>query len=261
MTIWTEGLYDLGEEYDWLEFFAGHANGTGAVRLRGFRGAKFDIQYFADYRDSADLGTTNFMDITTPAGFCLGIIFLLKCRSYKFVAWFGLTCSSFSSMNASTSGRSPSSSTGHDFRPTVQEGNLMVERVCLLCALTVALGGTFIVEQPGGSSVEYYPTFRGLCTSLMRNDGVAAVSRVGWYMGYYFGTSLKRQYAYSNSPAVRKLQRDKVQATQRLCNLGKIKTVTRVKHPSGKERFSGTSQLKGTERLRQDLSMCCSVTI
>ena len=60
------------QEYDWLEFFAGHANGTGAVRLRGFRAAKFDIEYFADYRNSAaSAGTTNFMDITTPAGLWL----------------------------------------------------------------------------------------------------------------------------------------------------------------------------------------------
>ena len=78
------------------------------------------------------------------------------------------------------------------------------------------------------------------------------VSRVGWYMGYYFAKSLKRQYAYSNSPAIRKLERDKVQATRRLCSLGKIQTVTRVKHEIGKERFTGTGQLKGTERLRQD---------
>ena len=62
MVIWTEGLYDLTEawraisdlaaallqnvslkEYDWLEFFAGRANATHAVRLRGGIGARFDL--------------------------------------------------------------------------------------------------------------------------------------------------------------------------------------------------------------------------
>ena len=47
-------------------------------------------------------------------------------------------------------------------------------RVYLLCLLTTALGGTWILEQPSGSAVEYYPSWRRLCTSLMRVDLAAA---------------------------------------------------------------------------------------
>ena len=49
-----------------MEYFAGLANGTRAARLRGAQGVRLDITYF-DPDNSGDC-TTNFMDITTPAG-------------------------------------------------------------------------------------------------------------------------------------------------------------------------------------------------
>ncbi|CAE7655431.1 unnamed protein product [Symbiodinium sp. CCMP2592] len=84
MVIWTEGLYDLSEagqrlfEFDWLEFFAGHANGARAV-------------------------------------------------------------------------------------------------VTLLCYLITACGGCWILEQPSGSLMEYYPTWRHLLVALFQVDGMGAV--------------------------------------------------------------------------------------
>ena len=84
MVIWTEGLYDLTEawraisdlaaallqnvslkEYDWLEFFAGRANATHAVRLRGGIGARFDLEYWCPGK----AGSSNYHDITSPSGF------------------------------------------------------------------------------------------------------------------------------------------------------------------------------------------------
>ncbi|CAE7241486.1 unnamed protein product, partial [Symbiodinium sp. KB8] len=119
-------------EFDWLEFFAGHANGTRAVRLRGFKGARFDLKYFED-----NGGHSNYQ-----------------------------------------------------------------------------------------------------------------VSRVGWYMGAYFANSLKRQFAYANSPAIRRLDRGQLQVTRaRLQRTNhKIKTRRVYTNKAGKTCYQGTKQLKDTEK-------------
>ena len=82
------------------------------------------------------------------------------------------------------------------------------------------------------------------------------MSRVGWMMGDYFAKSLKRQYAYANSPTIRKLDKNQDQpagrsrvVTSRQCGLGKVKTTTVYKDSKGKKRYQGSSELKGTETL------------
>ncbi|CAE7467979.1 unnamed protein product [Symbiodinium pilosum] len=151
MVIWTEGLYDLSEAYDWVEYFAGTANATRAARLRGAAGGKAN----------------------------------------DFVAWYG------------------------------------------------------------GSLAEYHPVWRSLLVHLYQIGGVGAVSRVGWYVGAFFAKSLKRQYAYSNSPAIRALDRSHLQGIYRgrLCQAAKVKTANVYFDKKGKKRFIGTSQLKNTETL------------
>ena len=39
-------------------------------------------------------------------------------------------------------------------------------RTCGLCYVIVALGAAFILEQPRGSVLEYYPTFRQLLVDI-----------------------------------------------------------------------------------------------
>ena len=48
-------------------------------------------------------------------------------------------------------------------------------RVCLLLMLATCLGGAWVLEQPGGSALEFYPTFRWLITRLIAIDGVKSV--------------------------------------------------------------------------------------
>lgn len=48
-------------------------------------------------------------------------------------------------------------------------------RICLLLMLTTALGGTWVLEQPAGSALEFYPTFRWLITQLISISGVKSV--------------------------------------------------------------------------------------
>ncbi|CAE7639101.1 unnamed protein product [Symbiodinium sp. CCMP2592] len=259
MVTWAEGLYDVDLAYDWVEFFAGRANCTSAARVRGASGLKLDIEYGnrGKKKSNGKKCKSDYMDINSCSGFCLAIICLLNCRKNDFVAWFGLKCSSWCGMNRATSGRSPSSSTGYSHAPTVQAGNRMLERVYLLCLLVVALGGCYILEQPAGSAVEYYPSWRRLCTSLISIDGTAAVNRVGWYMGAFFARTLKRQYAYSNSPKIRLINRSPLQVSAKM----RTRPTKYYVDKNGKKRFLGLKQLKDTENLEPHGWFCwCSTT-
>ena len=70
-------------------------------------------------------------------------------------------------------------------------------------------------------------------------------------MGAYFANSLKRQFAYANSPAIRRLDRGQLQVTRaRLQRTNhKIKTRRVYTNKAGKTCYQGTKQLKDTEML------------
>lgn len=49
-----------------------------------------------------------------------------------------------------------------------------LERISLLLLLVTACGGCWILEQPGSSTLEFYPTFRWAITRLIDIDGIKA---------------------------------------------------------------------------------------
>ena len=145
------------QELQWLEFFAGKAACTYAMRRAGYLSARFDKLYF----DPAckRKRKSNWHDILTPAGFMslgwilpeiclsvhvvdvanwpyetfsaqlsLAIVFILKGKKTDFLAWFGIKCSTWVSINQGTSMRSICSSVGDGRKPSVAEGNSMLER-------------------------------------------------------------------------------------------------------------------------------------
>ena len=162
-------------------------------------------------------------------------------------------------------------------------------RISLLLILTVALGGVFVLEQPGGSLLEFYPTFRWALTQLIEISGIetaqnlvawilllmmlinlihhpplrvnyisvaqylwnlAKVCRVSWSMGAFGGETAKPQYAYSNSPAIRKLHHYRPTSTNHVKEDHlKVQTCKKYKNRDGKDCYVGTKQLKDTEKL------------
>jgi len=130
---------------------------------------------------------------------------------------------------------------------SVGEANKMLERISLLLILTVALGGVFVLEQPGGSILEFYPTFRWALGRLIDIHGIDAVSRVHWSMGAFGGETAKPQYAYSNSPAIRKLYHFRPTANKVKKVHTKVETCRKYKNRDGKDCYVGTKHLKDTE--------------
>ncbi|CAK9087129.1 Uncharacterized protein SCF082_LOCUS41189 [Durusdinium trenchii] len=244
MVIWTQGLYDLKEDYDWMEFFAGNAACTTYTRLQGHRGVKFDLKY----NQHVPPGSINYMDINSPSGFVLAIVFILKGRVDQFVAWFGIKCSSWTQINTGTSARSPCASIGDTMRKSVAEANKMLERICLLVILVVCRGGCWILEQPNGSMLEFYPCFRWAIGQMIEIDGVKSVSRISWWMSKFGAATAKPQYAYSNSPSIRKVHRYESQPSKVKKDMkAKVQTCRKYTNKQGKECYVGTSELKDTE--------------
>lgn len=52
---------------------------------------------------------------------------------------------------------------------------LMVPRLCLALIFVTALGGTWAVEQPENSMLEYFPPFQALLAALYQAFGGSAV--------------------------------------------------------------------------------------
>ena len=142
----------------------------------------------------------------------LAILALLRCVAHDFACHFGIKCSSFSKVNCGTSRRSACDPIGFCEYHSVRIGNILLERTgferfnmdhifisiisthvnqfeficpsirnCLFCRtsllvlLTTALGGVWTLEQPSGSVLEYYPTWREVMCNIFRTGGDHAV--------------------------------------------------------------------------------------
>ena len=56
-----------------------------------------------------------------------------------------------------------------------QQLEFLARRICLLLMLTSCLDGAWVLEQPNGSLLEFYPTFRWVITRLIEASGIQSV--------------------------------------------------------------------------------------
>ena len=160
-------------------------------------------------------------------------------------------------------------------------------RTVLLCYLISTLGGCWLLEQPFGSVLEYYPTFRQMmlhhfliarahaaaflnieryCTDtieflvmripyrvLLANPTCSSskVHRVAWWMYHYDAPTPKRHYAWSNSRQVKCLDKGRLNMVKyKACRKAKeVVTAKRFRNKDGKQCYQGTKQLRDTEQL------------
>lgn len=240
LIYFTKGLYDLDEEFHWLEFFAGFSACTRAIRRKGLMGARFDINFVKNTKGRK----SNWMDFLTSSGLLLGVVYILKMRPDDAVAWFAMKCSSLVHMNSGTSRRSPCDAAGNLDAPSVSYTNALLERVICLMMLVSAVRGTWCLEQPGSSVLEFYPAFLHFITYHYRFFRTTqSVWKVKWWMGCYGGKSPKRQYGYSSSRAILRLDVGwkRVMKTR-------VKTVKHYTNKNGARKYVGTKHLRETER-------------
>ncbi|CAE7276232.1 unnamed protein product [Symbiodinium sp. CCMP2592] len=218
------------------------------MRNKSFKSGRFDKKYNQRHPGHR----SNFMDINDPSGFLLACYFILRGCPDNFFAMFAVMCSSFTKMNAGTSKRSKCSSMGFDAFPSVSYSNKLLERSVLLIYLVTALGGTWFLEQPSQSVLEYYPTFRKMLLDLFNVQGGDAVFDTRWWMCQYGAPTPKRHYAYSNSDKIYLLNQGKlyVKCGQR------SQTVSRKRNAEGKQCYTGAKHLRPTE-----CPGCCSCQV
>ncbi|CAL1145636.1 unnamed protein product [Cladocopium goreaui] len=247
MILWTPTLR-CSEEFETLEFFAGRGNLSRCMRLSGRKTCSFDILYKSGKGRSRPYGS-NAMDINSTSGYALCILALL-CTKIRFLATYAIKCASWTAVNRGTSGRSACASIGHEGFASVDNSNTMASRTCLLCLLTTALGGTWAVEQPELSVLEYFPPFLALLTALYKAYGETAVYRAKWYMLHYGSLTPKPHYAWCNSNAIQGLNMGRLLGWKKRLALGdipKVKTCETYKDKNGKTRYKGTAALRKTE--------------
>ena len=147
--------------------------------------------------------------------------------------------------------------------------------ICLL-QLCTARHGVCVLEQPGSSVLEYYPTWLYFLRCLYEFYGMASVGylvsvcfiavkhliiyicgiipsqvrRVSWWMSRYGAPSPKRQYAWANSPAILRLDVGwkRMKPT--------LKTCEQYLNKKGKKCWKGTAKLKSTEILVSIVLYC-----
>ncbi|CAL1128905.1 unnamed protein product [Cladocopium goreaui] len=204
LLLWS---YDCQQEFEWLEYFAGTGHLSAVMAAAQYRSIRFDLLD----NDKPHHRRSNFMNLAHPSGFALATLFMLRTVEGDFGCHLGLKCSSFCKMNVGTSARSACAAIGWEPYESVSLGNMLLERSCLLIYLATCLGGVWSLEQPAGALTEYYPAFRETVQNIFECGGPTAVQCVRWWMGHYKAPTPKRHYAYSNSPAIKRIDKGVLQ--------------------------------------------------
>ena len=152
-----------------------------------------------------------------------------------------------------------------------QVPSVIARTICLIMIASARLG-SWVLEQPGSSILDYYPAWLHLMEYHFRVFGERAVQtlvclslllhvnqkptklrqparlphqvwKVGWWMAAFGGPSPKRHWAYANSSSILKLNRP----WQRVRS--SIATVIRYENKVGKQCYKGTRALRATEIL------------
>ena len=86
---------------------------------------------------------------------------------------------------------------------------------------------------------------------FQNKNNVTEVSRISWWMSSFGSATAKPQYAYSNSPSIRRVHQ--YAPTTSVERTGEhVETCRAYKNKEGRVCYTGTKNLKSTERLACD---------
>ncbi|CAK8988137.1 unnamed protein product [Durusdinium trenchii] len=232
LLLWNTSI-DHSQELFFIESFAGNAEATRSVQ------STFPQRMAV----ALDLKYSETLDINSNSGMGAALVAVLKGDADGFVHWMGIQCSTWIGTSRGSTGRSKSNPLGVDSESN-RRANLMTARLALLCLLTVALNGTFVIEQPISSLIMHHPRMQCLHASF-------EIYRCGFWMWWYGARTPKRTVLWSSSRAVgqfwtRRLQRVKVEQARAL-DPNPPQPVKKYKDSEGKPRYHGTADLTKTE--------------
>ena len=154
-----------------VDLFAGKARVARWSELLGLKTAALDRAF------------GSHLNLCTDEGLAITICTILRVRAVGLVM-MGPQCSSWVWLSRSVTRRRADHPYGDDSLETVREGNLVNERVALLCAICSMLGIAWIVEQP--SSSLFFHTNLMRCVKSKENP---------WFRHFFmkdFGHSAKK---------------------------------------------------------------------
>ncbi|CAK9079630.1 unnamed protein product [Durusdinium trenchii] len=126
MLLWSSNVKTLTESYDFVELWAGRALTTTMIQKSGRAAAALDIEYF--HPDPEHPHRSNHFDILTSSGFLLALATILNGKHGQFTVLCAIVCSSWTTINMGTSGRSVCTPLGCPERVYVQKANEMASR-------------------------------------------------------------------------------------------------------------------------------------
>ncbi|CAL1139816.1 unnamed protein product, partial [Cladocopium goreaui] len=171
---------------------------------------------------------------------------MLKGIMNNFAAHFGIKCSSFCKVNVGTSMRSACTSLGFSDYSSVFLSNKLLGRIPFSVCSLHSPWGAWSLEQPSGSLLEFYPTWRFILASIFRCGGDRAVTLVKWWMRHYDSATAKRHMGFANTPVISRLDKGKLSMSGFQKN-PKLRTCEKYQDGSGKTRYKVTRFLKQTE--------------
>lgn len=186
----------VSKAFRFTEFFAGHANVSRCLKRFGFTGLSFDNRYGGRYNNIFEPAGFACLGDGVSSPFCWAVkkessqeskikmpCLLPACCFSRYNACFKLrcavlailrlhpnslvilapVCSGFSFMCSSLAQRFFWCPEGVESLRWVRAGNIMANRVTLLCWLCAALGHTFLLEQPGSARLAALPRWQYFC--------------------------------------------------------------------------------------------------
>ncbi|CAK9093366.1 Uncharacterized protein SCF082_LOCUS43920 [Durusdinium trenchii] len=225
------------ESIEFIEVFSGDGWVSKCMKANGIATVSFDIRLGDPLP-----GKQNAMDLLSDAG--LVLVSILNAKFDSFMALFGLVCSSYVTISKGSHYRCPSSPLGLESMDFVKHGNEFTAKTTLLILAVVAMGGSWMLEQPRSSLLTWHPRIRLLWRLLPK------VYQAKWWAGMYGAPTWKRHIGWSSSPTIQCLD------LGRLCKKYKdtiakygVKSTKQYKSKTGVKRFAGSKALKSTGSL------------
>ncbi|CAL1152703.1 unnamed protein product [Cladocopium goreaui] len=173
----------------------------------------------------------------------LAIHLLLHSEFEAAVAVLAVVCSSMVPVNRASTGRSFLTPLGNEYFLPVRKSNKLTSRSVLCMLILVAMGGTYLLENPLNSLVALHPRYVWLVERLLEHN--IPTYKVAFWMRKFGSLSFKRTWVWAN--------------TKRICSLdmgplfgwekqGCVQTTTRYVDKAGKRRFVGNSNLKRSQQ-------------